>query len=73
MCRKRFLSPLYKDDRCFDRVPIHFKDTLMYVDPITRQTYDYKTPIPRDNNPRNIIELAPDPDDQDFTFLDQNL
>ena len=36
-----FLSPLYKADRCFDRIPIHFKDTLMYVDPITRQTYDY--------------------------------
>ena len=33
-----FLSLLYKADRCFDRIPIHFKDTLMYVDPITRQT-----------------------------------
>ena len=49
-----FLSPLYKADRCFDRIPIHFKDTLMYVDPITRQTYDYATPITCDNNPRNI-------------------
>ena len=25
---------------CFDCILIHFKDTLMYVDPITRQTYD---------------------------------
>ena len=33
-----FLSPLYKADRYFDRIHIHFKDTLMYVDPITRQT-----------------------------------
>ena len=40
-----FLSPLYKADRCFDRIPIHFKDTLMYVDPIARQIYDYATPI----------------------------
>ena len=40
-----FLSPLYKADRWFDRIPIHYKDTLMYVDPITRQTYDYATPI----------------------------
>ena len=31
-----FLSPLYKADQCIDRIPIHFKDTLMYVDPITR-------------------------------------
>ena len=64
-----FLSPLYKADRCFDRIPIHFKDTLMYVDPITRQTYDYATPITCDNYPRNIIELDPDSDDQDFYIL----
>ena len=54
-----FLSSLYKADRRFDRIPIHYKDTLMYVDPITRQTYDYATPIPCDNSPRNIIELYP--------------
>ena len=28
-----FLSPSYKADRCFDRIPVHFKDTLMYVRP----------------------------------------
>ena len=64
-----FLPPLYKADRCFDCIPIHFKDTLMYVDAITRQTYDYATPIACDNNPRNIIELDPDSDDQDFYIL----
>ena len=64
-----FLSPLYKADRCFDRIPIHLKDTLMYVDPITRQTYDYATPIACDNNPKNIFELDPDSDDQDFYIL----
>ena len=41
----------------------------MYVDPITRQTYHYATPITCDNNPRNNIELDPDSDDQDFYFL----
>ena len=40
----------------------------MYVDPNTRQTYDYATPIACDNNPRNFIELDPDSDDQDFLF-----
>ena len=64
-----FLSPLYNADRCFDRIPIHFKDTPMYVDPITRQTYDYATPITCDNNPRNIIELDPDSYDQGFYIL----
>ena len=55
-----FLSPLYQADRCFDRIPINFKDTLMYVDPITRQSYDYATPLACNNNPRNFIELDPD-------------
>ena len=64
-----FLSPLYKADRCSDRLPIHFKDTLFYVDPITRQSYDNATPIACDNNPRNIVELDPDSDDQEFYFL----
>ena len=41
----------------------------MYVDPITRQTYDYATLITCDNNPRNIIELDPDSNDQDFYIL----
>ena len=61
-----FLPPLYIADLCFDRIPIHFKDTLMYVDPNTRQTYDYATPTTCDNNPNNINELDPDSDDQDF-------
>ena len=64
-----FLSPLYITDRCFDRDPTHFKDTLMYVDPITRQTFDYATPITCENNPKNIIELDPDSDDQNFNML----
>ena len=38
----------------------------MYVDPITRQAFDYAIPITRDNSPRNIIELDPDSDDQFF-------
>ena len=59
-------SLLYEADRCFDRIPIHFKDTLMYVDTITRQTYDYATPISCDNYPRNIFELDPDSDDRDL-------
>ena len=41
----------------------------MYVDPITRQTYDYGISITCDNNPRNNIELDPDSDDQDFYIL----
>ena len=64
-----FLRALYIADRCFDRIHIHFKDTLMYVDPITRQTYDYATSITCDMNPKNFIELDPDSDHQDFYIL----
>ena len=45
----------------------------MYVDPITRQTYDYATPIACDSNRRNIIELYPGSDDQDFYILGPEL
>ena len=64
-----FISPLYKADKCFDRIPIHYRETIMYVDPITRQTFNYATPIECGNNPQNIIELDPDADDEDFYVL----
>ena len=64
-----FLSPSYKADRCFDRIPIHFKDTLMYVDTITRQTSDYATPFACENNRRNNFDLNSDSGDQDFYIL----
>ena len=57
------LSPLYIADQCYDKIPIFFEDTIFYVDPITRQTYDFATPIPCDNNPRNFIALDPDADE----------
>ena len=64
-----FISPLYKADKSFDRIPIHYRDyreTIMYVDPITRQTFNYDTPIECGNIPQNIFELDPDADDGDF-------
>ena len=64
-----FLSPLYKADKCFDRIPIHNRETIMYVDPITIQTFNYATPIECRNNPQNTIELDPDSDDEDFYVL----
>ena len=41
----------------------------MYIDHITRQTYDYATSITCDNNTRKINELDPGSDDQDFYIL----
>ena len=64
-----FISPLYKADKCFDRIPIHYREMIMYVDPITRQTFNYATPIKCGNNPQNSIELDPDTDGGDFYVL----
>ena len=41
----------------------------VYVDLITRQSFNYATPIECGNNPQNIIELDPDTDDGDFYVL----
>ena len=65
-----FISTLYKADKCFDRIPIHYRETIMYVDPVTRQTFICATPIGCGSNPQNIIELDPDADDSgDFYVL----
>ena len=64
-----YRSNFYKADKCFDRIPIHYRETIMYVDPLTRQTFNYATPIDSGNNPQNIIELDPDSDDEDFYVL----
>ena len=40
-----FILPLYRTDNCFDRIPLHYRENIMYVDPITRQTFKYATPI----------------------------
>ena len=41
----------------------------MYADPITRQTFNYATPLECGNNPQNIIALDPDTDDGDLYVL----
>ena len=41
----------------------------MYVDPITRQTFNYATPNECGNNPQKITELDPDSDDEEFHVL----
>ena len=30
------LSPLYIAEHCYDKIPVSYLDTVMYVDPITR-------------------------------------
>ena len=56
------LSPLYIADQCYDNIPVNYLDTVIYVDPITRQTFEYANQIPCENNPQNVISLDPDTD-----------
>ena len=42
---------------------------IMYVDPITRQTFNYAAKTGCENNPQSIIQLDPDTDDGDFYVL----
>ena len=67
-----FKSPLYKADKCFDRFPLHYRENIMYVDSITRQTFDYATPIECENNPQKPPvsgEIDPDTDGGDSYVL----
>ena len=53
----QFLSPLFEADKCFDRVPIRYQNSVVNNDPITRQTLNYATPLSCDSNPQNVIAL----------------
>ena len=52
-----FLSPLRVLDQCYDRIPILFERTTKFVDPITRQTYDFASEIPCLGDYTNVFQL----------------
>ena len=58
-----FLSHLYETDERFGRIPINYQETLMYLDPISKQTFKYSTPISCDNIPQNVMALNLDTDE----------
>ena len=53
----QFPSPLYGVKKCFDRIAINYEYSVLYIDPITRQAFNYDTPMSCDNNPQNIIAI----------------
>ena len=56
------LSPLYIAEQGYDKIPVIYLDTVMYVDPFTRQTFECSYQIPCENNPQNVVSLDPDTD-----------
>ena len=53
---------LYISDQSYCKIPFDYLDTVMYVGPITRQTFEYTNETPCENNPQNVISLDPDTD-----------
>ena len=55
-------NALYIAEQCYDKLPVNYLDTVMYVDPITRQTFEYANQIPWESNPQNVFALDPETD-----------
>ena len=55
--RPKFLSPLRVLDKCYDRISTLFERTTKFVDPITRQTYDFASEIPCLGYYTNVFQL----------------
>ena len=60
----QFHSPLYGADKGSDCIPIYNQVTVMYIDPLTRQTFFYATPTTFENTPQSVIALDRDNDEQ---------
>ena len=67
-CHK-FLPPQRVLDKCYDRIPILFKRTTNFVDPITRQTYDFAPEIPCLGDYNNVLQLEIENDNSWNQFL----
>ena len=58
---QHYLSPVFTNrERCFDKIPIDYQDTIYHVDSIGRQTYSFAKEIRCDGNPATIIHLVSD-------------
>ena len=58
-----FISPfhIYLNNG-MTKKPVKYFDTVMYVDPMTSQTFEYANQIPCENNPQNVSALDTDRD-----------
>ena len=49
-------------EQCYGQIPVSYIDTVMYVDPITCQTFNYANRFPCKHSPQNVIALDHDTD-----------
>ena len=52
-----FCSRLHEADKSFDRIPIYYQDTVKYIDPITRQTFNYASSLSCDKYRQEVMAL----------------
>ena len=65
----KFLSPLKVLDKCYDRIPIMLERSTKFVDPITRQTYDFASEIPCLGDYTNVFQLDRENDSSWYQLL----
>ena len=61
-CTKK-VSPFYvfEDKRCYKRIPILYKNKLLFVDTFSRRTYFWDTAVPcGSENSHNVVQSNPD-------------
>ncbi len=55
-------------DKCYNRIPVYYDGQIRFVDPITRQTFDFAHEQPCDTSSSNLHQLNPDDDDSWYTL-----
>ena len=56
----KHLSPLRVLKKCYNRIPVYHKERNMFVDPITRQTFDFAEEIACSGGTENAFQLDMD-------------
>ena len=46
---------LYIAEQCYDKIQVNYLDTVLYVDPITRQTFEDANQIPCEKTRKNLF------------------
>ena len=53
-------SLLLQMDKCYDKIPISYRNEIYFVDPVSRRTHDYAREIECTMGPENIFQRDPD-------------
>ena len=63
-CTKKASSLyVFEDKRCYKRIPIFYKNKVLFVDTLCRRTYFWDTAVPcGSKNSHNVVQMNPDED-----------